>query len=901
MDLSQRKLNKSEWNSIEQPLTREQMDVLELIVKGDKNVNIKYNKHISLISFLKIEKNGEMEDYLYKKYFSERINLLKNMCKLTPIESVFDLNIISNPKIKKADIIRLEKNDVSKIGEVYEIVLIEIIEKLVKNKIKNNKIWQFYYFTLYKLDKNMIFNLNKHVKHIIDTILSLFEDEIDMNNMIKNAVEYIEKNELLLKYADLQLYEHQKEIITIFQNPNFEALQTSFKSELDYDLTDLVPKLVLYIAPTGTGKTLTPLGLAVQHRVIFVCAARHIGLALAKAAIAVNKKIAFAFGCSSADDIRLHYAAAKEYKINKRTGGVGKVDNSVGDKVEIIICDVKSYLFAMYYMMAFNHVHNIITYWDEPTIAMDYETHELHESINKNWKENLIPNIVLSSATLPKMYELPETITCFSKRFLKAKVYNIVSHDCKKTIPIISKNGYVVIPHLISNDYQEILKIVAHCRENLTILRYLDLNEVVQFIGFIEEHNYIISRHKISRKFATLNDITMQNIKLHYIEVLGNIIDGVWNSIWIFMSSNKKKYILPNTTIDNKGVSIKKSSSVGTNMQTPIVETNIGKPLIKMLSMQELYVKEKVIKEEITKKDVTKENCAIYISTKDAYTLTDGPTIFLAEDVEKIALFCIQQANIPKKATDAILEKIEFNNKLNDKIEELEEQLETEESKGNTKVLEVSGGTRFGGKDYSKKNDSKKNDSKKDASSETKEVGKINAELDILRSMIKTAELNETFVPNKGLHLKKWNPLGVEIKNCFTSDIDERTIIEIMLLKNVADNWKILLLMGIGVFTNHPDITYTEIMKKMAEQQKLYLVIASSDYIYGTNYQFCHGYLSKDLLLTQEKLIQALGRIGRNNIQQTYSVRLRDNAHIKKLYYPELDKLEVKNMNKLFS
>ena len=34
-------------------------------------------------------------------------------------------------------------------------------------------------------------------------------------------------------------------------------------------------------------------------------------------------------------------------------------------------------------------------------------------------------------------------------------------------------------------------------------------------------------------------------------------------------------------------------------------------------------------------------------------------------------------------------------------------------------------------------------------------------------------------------------------------------------------------------------------MKRLADEQKLYLIIASSDYIYGTNYQFCHGYLSK--------------------------------------------------------
>jgi hypothetical protein len=89
-------------------------------------------------------------------------------------------------------------------------------------------------------------------------------------------------------------------------------------------------------------------------------------------------------------------------------------------------------------------------------------------------------------------------------------------------------------------------------------------------------------------------------------------------------------------------------------------------------------------------------------------------------------------------------------------------------------------------------------------------------------------------------------------------------------------------------------------MKKLADEQKLYIIIASSDYIYGTNYQFCHGYISKDLELTQEKIIQALGRIGRNNIQQDYSIRFRDDKHILHLFTPEDNKIEVRNMNRLF-
>ena len=73
---------------------------------------------------------------------------------------------------------------------------------------------------------------------------------------------------------------------------------------------------------------------------------------------------------------------------------------------------------------------------------------------------------------------------------------------------------------------------------------------------------------------------------------------------------------------------------------------------------------------------VVEEQTGIYITTKDAFTLTNGPTIFLANDVEKIAKFCIQQANIPMQVMKDIVEKIEYNNVINAKISILEKDLD---------------------------------------------------------------------------------------------------------------------------------------------------------------------------------------------------------------------------------
>ena len=72
----------------------------------------------------------------------------------------------------------------------------------------------------------------------------------------------------------------------------------------------------MYQAPTGTGKTLTPIALSRGKKIIFVCVAKHIGLQLAKSCISMEIPIAVAFGCEDPGDIRLHYYAAKDYKRN---------------------------------------------------------------------------------------------------------------------------------------------------------------------------------------------------------------------------------------------------------------------------------------------------------------------------------------------------------------------------------------------------------------------------------------------------------------------------------------------------------------------------------------------------------------------------------------------------------
>ena len=420
-----------------------------------------------------------------------------------------------------------------------------------------------------------------------------------------------------------------------------------------------------------------------------------------------------------------------------------------------------------------------------------------------------------------------------------------------------------MLPHYLNESYDDLLKTAVHCENYLTILRYFDLKEVVDFITYINKNWFASSKMQVERHFETLDDITMTNIKIYYVKLLQKIRPETWEQIYEHFKLDRQPRIAQNNSIDAKGVKTKSPA---------------GKP-------------------------VYNGTAGVYVTTKDANTLTDGPTIFISDDIEKIAKFCIQQANIPSIVMEELTKKIEFNNVLNLKISELENNLEfikEQAEKGmKNSVSGAHAGVSVQGRAKSSKDFKKVNRETDEDMSSRSEIAKIVNEVNSLQQMIKPATLNDTFVPNKHHHLERWAE-GMNVTNAFTSDVNDETVNEIMLLNGIEDTWKILLMMGIGVFINHENIKYTEIMKKMADEQKLYMIIASSDYIYGTNYQFCHSYLSKDLNLTQEKLIQAMGRVGRNNIQQTYTLRFRDDQQILKLFTSDTEKPEIINMNKLF-
>jgi hypothetical protein len=494
-----------------------------------------------------------------------------------------------------------------------------------------------------------------------------------------------------------------------------------------------------------------------------------------------------------------------------------------------------------------------------------------------------------------------DTITDFRQRFEGAQIHSIESYDCRKSIAVLSKTGHSVLPHLLFKDYTELQTCVEHCENNKTLLRYFDLQEIVELVE--KAQPFIPEQYKSENYFnKSISEITMNSLKLYYLKVLRNIEFSNWKPLFDELSNKQKPKFAKTNITKTKSMDLSKplactqpfaSMQPLARSQSLVAQPSGSQPLSRQQS---------VAYTQISQAPAQSASNGILLTTEDAHTLTDGPTIFLAEDVNKIGKFYIQQTNIPAKIFQGISDKIAQNSALQQKIDILTKTLEDKASGELDKEKKI------------------------ERDQHPPEVKRIMEQIEAVRGQIKSVAMEPVYIPNTTQHQRVWVPSDNTVQNAFVPAVDEESVKDIMGL-DVSDQMKLLLLLGIGVFTKDASIigeaqatgqaaeesksgqalaaghlAYMEIMKRLAYQQRLFLILASSDYIYGTNYQFCHGFIGKDLNnMTQQKTIQAMGRIGRNQMQQEYTIRFRDDAMLTQLFQAPTKNPEAEVMSRLFS
>lgn len=824
--LSQVKLSKTEWDNIERPITDEREKIVLNMINTCSE-----NEHAIVRSLKDYLKLGEgFDDVIFHGLLASKINKF-NKEDCLEIDNFINRLVKSIKKINKKDKIRIQ-NSISKFDSQDSDSKNNIVDFLVIDNLRIvAKFIYKYEDECYEQKKfiSAIFNLNILLQYhidklncilcdIISIVLDKHSNRIDVKDVLKNSNKFIVNNE---NYStqNVKLYHHQKQIFDIFKNNPSSS------------------KFVWYCAPTSSGKTLTPIGLCNYKKVIFMCASKHIGISLAKSAFNVGRKIGFAFGCNHMEDIRLNYNAINKFEIKKN--GRKVPDHTDGTKVEIMICDAKSYEIAMIYMKAFNSVSDLVLFWDEPTIGLDVEQHPLHSIIKKNWDLNVIPNIVFSCATLPNIDMVQNVIRCHEKKFNEHAFYNINEHDELTNVLLYDYCGNIIMPHTHFQSLDTLKEFIIY--HGLKYHKFYNCTSCCDFILFMDGYE---KSNFVNDNIKSIFDINMKTIKNLYVKLFSYI-------------SNQTKW------------------------------DKIQK------SFFEKYPKHKEMKHD------DEHYIGTDLTAHAAKSLTNGPTLYITNNILNVSKYLLTKGNIDKTLLADIESKISHNNKvsneLNKKIKDYEDKIEKFKDNDNIMINE-----RF-----------------------PEDVLSLKREIDVLENKIIPLSLESCYRPNTKDHYRLWNKhnkIEFEDSDIYCSSIDDDDVKEISQLDSLQNIFKYTFLMGIGIFTNnsmtndsiHSSMSddeiyresnkYVEVVKSLAEKKSLYLILADSDYIYGTNYQFSHCYLGKDIQdITQEKIIQCIGRVGRKEKNKHFSFRFRSNEQIETLYsIPEIN-IEAINMNKLFT
>jgi hypothetical protein len=268
----------------------------------------------------------------------------------------------------------------------------------------------------------------------------------------------------------------------------------------------------------------------------------------------------------------------------------------------------------------------------------------------------------------------------------------------------------------------------------------------------------------------------------------------------------------------------------------------------------------------------TLDGCMLF-TQKDARVFETGPCLYMTSNTAVVCRYCLESASIPPQMLSTLRANLAHNQKI---------------------LAEVAVKT----KQMEDKNRADEKKEKKMAEGRDKpEVKLLKEEIKRLTAALKPVNLPESYIPNTEAHKRRFgNTAG------FCSNIDADAAATVLAIEGLPDNYSILFLMGIGVMSHaHPQ--YLALVKSMLDENRLFMVVADQDFLWGTNFDFRYMIVAADLCangvhkLTPDMLQQMLGRVGRNGQNATVYSRIPNIGQL--LFCPPAFKAEQTKLNQL--
>ena len=151
--LNQTKLSRAEWKSIESPISIDEKKIMKLIKDGYKNIHLKQNDTLTMMTFSKLENTPEIHFHLYSNFLKKEIEKLINKYKeKIPLLEKFTTQDTTIKKMKSVDALRIknmESNMVENSSKMFEFVLLDICRDCIR-AISKRTSSDIYLYTLIK-------------------------------------------------------------------------------------------------------------------------------------------------------------------------------------------------------------------------------------------------------------------------------------------------------------------------------------------------------------------------------------------------------------------------------------------------------------------------------------------------------------------------------------------------------------------------------------------------------------------------------------------------------------------------------------------------------------------------------------------------------------------------------
>ena len=125
LDLGQTKLTRVEWESIERPIDKREMDVLQLITAGYANPDVSFSLLVPLLEYIKVPKTPGAHTLIYNRYLHRRLLAAGALPKLGNVPKRG-----KSPGVRKESRLRIENSD-RKLRHA-NLPIYELVSKLLK-------------------------------------------------------------------------------------------------------------------------------------------------------------------------------------------------------------------------------------------------------------------------------------------------------------------------------------------------------------------------------------------------------------------------------------------------------------------------------------------------------------------------------------------------------------------------------------------------------------------------------------------------------------------------------------------------------------------------------------------------------------------------------------------------